>query len=66
MSIERRGRMIFTGKDLRTRRTYSSVTLSTTNPIWIDPGSNPLVLRGERPARERERLVEILYRVSER
>jgi hypothetical protein len=29
--------------------TYPSATLSTTNPIWIDPGANP-GLRGERPA----------------
>jgi hypothetical protein len=29
--------------------TYSSATLSTTNPTWTDPGSNP-DLRGERPA----------------
>jgi hypothetical protein len=29
-----------------------SATLSTTNPIWIDPGSNPDV-RGGRPATNR-------------
>jgi hypothetical protein len=30
----------------------SSATLSTTNPTWADPGSNP-GLRGERPATNR-------------
>jgi hypothetical protein len=30
-------------------KTYPSATLSTTNSIWTDPGSNP-GLRGERPA----------------
>jgi hypothetical protein len=39
-----------TGENRRTRRkTCPSATLSTTNPTWIDPGSNP-GLRGERPA----------------
>jgi hypothetical protein len=40
---------ILTAENRRTRRkTYSSVTLSTTNPTWIDPGVNP-GLHGEGP-----------------
>jgi hypothetical protein len=35
-----------------TGETYPSATLSTTNPKWIDHGSNPGV-RGERPATNR-------------
>jgi hypothetical protein len=47
---ERRWNDILTGENRKTRRkTSPSATLSTTNPIWIDPGSNP-GLRGERPA----------------
>jgi hypothetical protein len=43
---ERRWNDILTGENRRTRRkTCPSATLSTINPIWIDPG-----LRGERPA----------------
>jgi hypothetical protein len=39
-----------TGENRRTRRkTCPSATLSTTNPIWVEPGANP-GLRGERPA----------------
>jgi hypothetical protein len=39
--------MKLTGKNQSTRReTCPSATLSTTNPIWTDPGSNP-GLRGE-------------------
>jgi hypothetical protein len=34
------------------RKTCSSATLSTTNPTWTDPGSNP-ILRSERPATNR-------------
>jgi hypothetical protein len=34
------------------RKSCSSATLSTTNPTWTDPGSNP-GLRGERPATNR-------------
>jgi hypothetical protein len=42
--------MILTGENRRTRRKIClSVTLSTTNPILIDPGANPGP-RGERPA----------------
>jgi hypothetical protein len=38
------------GESRRTRReTCPSTTLSTTNPTWIDPDTNP-GLRGERPA----------------
>jgi hypothetical protein len=37
-------------RKIRTRRKpCPSATLSTTNPTWTDPGSNPGV-RGERPA----------------
>jgi hypothetical protein len=34
------------------RKTCPSATLSTTNPTWTDPGSNP-GLSGERPASNR-------------
>jgi hypothetical protein len=45
--------MKLTGKNRSTRRkTCPSATLSTTNPIWTDPGSNP-GLRGKRPATNR-------------
>jgi hypothetical protein len=44
---------MMTGENRRTRRkTYPSVTLSTTNPTWIDLGANP-GLRGEKPATNR-------------
>ena len=33
-------------------KTCPTVTLSTTNPTWTDPGSNP-GLHGERPASNR-------------
>jgi hypothetical protein len=47
---ERRRNDILTGENRRTRRkTCPSVTLSTTNPTWIDPGANPSV-RSQRPA----------------
>jgi hypothetical protein len=53
MSVENDGGMILTGENRRTRRkTCPSATLSTTNPIWIDPGTNP-GLHGERPASNR-------------
>jgi hypothetical protein len=38
-----RGKQTYSGKNLL------SATLSTTNPTWTDPGSNP-GLRGKRPA----------------
>jgi hypothetical protein len=45
--------MILTGENWRTqRKTCSSATLSTTNPIWLDPGANP-GLRDDRPATNR-------------
>jgi hypothetical protein len=45
--------MKLTGENRSTRRkTCPSATLSATNPIWADPGSNP-GLRGERPATNR-------------
>jgi hypothetical protein len=48
--LESDGEMILTGENRRTRRkTYPSAALSTTNPTWIDPVTNP-GLRGERPA----------------
>jgi hypothetical protein len=47
--------MILTRKNRRTlRKTCPSVTLSTTNPIWTDPGANP-GLRSGRPATNRLR-----------
>jgi hypothetical protein len=45
--------MKLTGENRRTRgKTCPSATLSTTNPIWTEPGSNP-GLRGGRPAANR-------------
>jgi hypothetical protein len=45
--------MKLTGENRSTRgKNCSSATLSTTNPTWTDPGSNPS-LRGERPATNR-------------
>jgi hypothetical protein len=45
--------MKLTGENRSTRRkTCPSVTLSTTNPTWIDPGLNPGI-RGERPGTNR-------------
>jgi hypothetical protein len=42
--------MKLTGKNRSTRgETCPNATLSTTNPTWTEPGSNP-GLRGERPA----------------
>jgi hypothetical protein len=50
MSLESDGGMLLTRENRRTRRkTCPSATLSTTNPIWIEPGANP-GHRGERPA----------------
>jgi hypothetical protein len=47
------GGMKLTGKtEVIGKKTYPSVTLSTTNPTWTDKGSNP-GLRGERPAPNR-------------
>jgi hypothetical protein len=42
-----RGKQKFSGK-----KTCPISTLSTKNPTWIEPGSNP-GLRGERPATNR-------------
>jgi hypothetical protein len=37
--------MKLTGENRSTGgKTYRSATLSTTNPTWTDPGSNPTVL----------------------
>jgi hypothetical protein len=64
---ERRWNDILTGRNRRTRRkTCPSVTLSTTNPTWIDTGANP-VLRVERPAtknleRPYESLMHLLWK----
>jgi hypothetical protein len=45
--------MKLTGENRSTPgQTCPSATLSTTNPTWTDPGSNP-DLRGERPATNR-------------
>jgi hypothetical protein len=45
--------MKLTGENRSTRRkTCPSATLSTTNPTWTDPGSNP-GLSGERPVTNR-------------
>jgi hypothetical protein len=45
--------MKLTGENGSTRRkTCPSATVSTTNPKWNDPGSNPGI-RGDRPATNR-------------
>jgi hypothetical protein len=45
--------MKLTGENRSTRgKTCPSATLSTTNPTWTDPGSNP-GLRGGRPTANR-------------
>jgi hypothetical protein len=45
--------MKLTGENRSTRgKTYPSATISTSNPTWTDPGSNP-GLRGERPVTKR-------------
>jgi hypothetical protein len=44
--------MIFAGETEVLGENLPSVTLSTTNPTWIDLGANP-GLRGERPATNR-------------
>jgi hypothetical protein len=45
--------MKLTGENRSTRgKTCPSATLSSTNPTWTDPGSNPGP-RGERPATNR-------------
>jgi hypothetical protein len=44
--------MSFTAELTCPVKTCPSATLSTTNPIWTDPGWNPC-LRGERPATNR-------------
>jgi hypothetical protein len=45
--------MKLTGENRRTRgKTCPGATLSTTNPTWTDPGSNP-GLRGGMPAANR-------------
>jgi hypothetical protein len=41
--------MIFAGETEVLGENLPSATLSTTNPTWIDPGTNP-GLHGERPA----------------
>jgi hypothetical protein len=47
--------MKLTGENRSTlRKTCPTATLSTTNPTWTDPGSNP-GLRCERPATNRQR-----------
>jgi hypothetical protein len=45
--------MKLTGENRSTQgKTFPSAILSTTNPTWTDPGSNP-GLRGDRPATNR-------------
>ena len=50
--MEHRWNEIDIGKPKYSGKTCPSATLSTTNPIWTDPGSN-LSLRGGRPATNR-------------
>jgi hypothetical protein len=52
MNMEQWWNDIFAGETEVLRENLPSATLSTTNPIWIDPGANP-GLRGERPATNR-------------
>jgi hypothetical protein len=56
--------MKLTGKNRSSgRKTCPSATLSTTNPTWTKPGSNP-GLRGERPATNRLSYEVILHGFS--
>jgi hypothetical protein len=50
--MQHRWNEIDRGKPMYSRKTCPSVTLSTTNPTWTEPGSNP-GLRGGRPATNR-------------
>jgi hypothetical protein len=53
MSVDKYYGMMLAGENGQTwRLTYPSVALSTTNPIWTGPATNPS-LRGERPANSR-------------
>jgi hypothetical protein len=53
--------MKLTGENRSTRgKTCPSATLSTPNPTWTDPGSNP-GLRGDRPATNRLRTCSYIY-----
>jgi hypothetical protein len=52
--------MKLTGENrCRRGKTGPSATLSTTNPTWADPGSNP-GLRGGRPATNRQNTILLL------
>jgi hypothetical protein len=57
--------MKLTGENRSTRRekTCPGATLSTKNPTWTDPGSNP-GLSGERPATNRLSHGTADYRVT--
>jgi hypothetical protein len=50
--MEHRWNEIDRGKPTTRKKTCPSATLSTTNPTWTDPGSNP-GLRSERPETNR-------------
>jgi hypothetical protein len=50
--MEHRLNVIDRGKPMYSGKTCPSATLSTINPTWTDPESNP-GLRGERPATNR-------------
>jgi hypothetical protein len=52
MNMEQWWNDIFAGETEELGENLPSATLSTTNPTWIDPGTNP-GLRGERPATNR-------------
>jgi hypothetical protein len=49
MNMEQWWNDTFAGETKVLRENLPSANLSTTNPTWIDPGTNP-GLRGERPA----------------
>jgi hypothetical protein len=50
--MEQQWNEIVRGKPTTRRKPYPNATLSTTNPTWTDPGSNP-GLRGVRPVANR-------------
>jgi hypothetical protein len=50
------------GKPKYSGKTRPSATLSSTNPTWTDPGSNP-DLRGDRPATNRLSHGTALFRI---
>jgi hypothetical protein len=62
ISMENHGGMILTGETEELEKTCPSATLSTTNPTWTDPGTDP-GLRSESPTSNRHGHSHVLSRV---